>query len=184
MISAAVGTYYEKILKGGEQPLLFVRSLQLSNNKLKMKQFGDKARFYTNYYYFFKDIFSIIFTGLCVMIKDGEAVRRLGFFYGFDAFTFFIALAQAVGGILVGATIKYADNILKTFASAISIVLSCILSYWVLGDLNLAPTFTLGAFIIIAATTIYSRASNSSIKDQESDMANKDSSNIFPTKIP
>ncbi len=118
------------------------------------------------------------------MIKDGEPVRRLGFFYGFDAFTFFIALAQAVGGILVGATIKYADNILKTFASAISIVLSCILSYWVLGDLNLAPTFTLGAFIIIAATTIYSRASNSSIKDQESDMANKDSSNIFPTKIP
>ena len=57
MISAAVGTYYEKILKGGEQPLLFVRSLQLSNNKLKMKQFGHKARFYENYYYFLKIFF-------------------------------------------------------------------------------------------------------------------------------
>ena len=131
MISASVGIYYEKMLKNGEQPLLFVRSLQLSNNILI--SFFIKHIFINYIYiyiYIFKDIFSILFTGLGVLIKDGEPVWRLGFFHGFDALTFFLALAQAVGGILVGATIKYADNILKTFASTISIVLSCILSYW------------------------------------------------------
>ncbi len=117
-----------------------------------------------------KDIFSIFFAGLSVLIKDGERVWRLGFFHGFDAFTFFIALVQASGGIIVGATIKYADNILKTFSTAISIVLSCILSYWLLGDLNLAPTFPIGTIIIIVATILYSRASNTSVKDQENDL--------------
>lgn len=59
----------------------------------------------------------------------------------------------------MAATMKYADNILKTFSNAISIVLSCILSYLLLGDLNLAPTFTLGTVVIISATIMYSRAS-------------------------
>lgn len=94
-----------------------------------------------------------------MLIKDGERVWRLGFFHGFDGLTLFIALVQAAGGIIVAATVKYADNILKTFATAISIIMSCILSYWVFGDLNLAPTFTLGTIIIIASTIIYSRAS-------------------------
>ena len=101
----------------------------------------------------------MFFAAIGVLIRDWERVSRLGFFHGFDAFTFFIALVQAAGGIIVAATIKYADNILKTFATAISIVLSCILSYCLLGDLNLAPTFTLGTTLIIAATILYSRAS-------------------------
>ena len=59
----------------------------------------------------------------------------------------------------MAATIKFADNILKTFATSISIVLSCLLSYAVLGDLNLAPTFILGTVIIISATALYATAS-------------------------
>ena len=66
---------------------------------------------------------------------------------------------QACGGIIVAATLKYADNILKTFSNAISVVLSCLLSYLLLGDLNLAPTFLVGATIIILASLLYGRAS-------------------------
>ena len=43
---------------------------------------------------------------------------------------------QAMGGLVVAAVIKYADNILKGFASAASIVLSTLLSYLVLQDLT------------------------------------------------
>ena len=39
-----------------------------------------------------------------------------------------------MGGLVIAAVIKYADNILKGFASAASIVLSTVLSYFVLQD--------------------------------------------------
>jgi hypothetical protein len=51
---------------------------------------------------------------------------------------------------------KYADNILKTFATANSIALSCVFSYFLLGDETFTPTFLVGTFIIIFATFLYS----------------------------
>ena len=42
--------------------------------------------------------------------------------------------SQAAGGLVVAAVIKYADNILKGFATAVSIVLSSIFSYLLLAD--------------------------------------------------
>ena len=65
---------------------------------------------------------------------------------------------KAVGGILVAGTMKYADNILKSFATANSIVLSFVFSYYLLrdGDDNVTPTFLIGTFVIILATFLYS----------------------------
>jgi hypothetical protein len=64
---------------------------------------------------------------------------------------------KAVGGILVAGTMKYADNILKTFATANSIALSCVLSHFLLGDDDtFTPTFLIGTCVIILATFLYS----------------------------
>jgi len=73
--------------------------------------------------------------------------------------------------VIVAATMKYADNILKTFATSISIVLSCILSYAVLGDLNLAPTFIVGTVVIISATALYAFASQSPAQTVKQDFS-------------
>jgi UDP-sugar transporter A1/2/3 len=58
----------------------------------------------------------------------------------------------------VAGTMKYADNILKTFATANSIALSCVLSYYfLLGDGDtFTPTFFFGTLVIIFATFLYS----------------------------
>jgi Nucleotide-sugar transporter len=50
---------------------------------------------------------------------------------------------------------KFADNILKTFASSMSIVLSCLYSYWIMDDLNIEINFVVGTIVIIAATSVY-----------------------------
>ncbi len=57
---------------------------------------------------------------------------------------------------------KFADNILKTFATSNSIILSCIFSYFLLGDLNLTVTFILGTTAIIFATILYSNHTSES----------------------
>lgn len=46
---------------------------------------------------------------------------------------------QAVGGLIVAAVMKYADNILKGFATSLSIVLSSFVSYFFLSDFH--PTW-------------------------------------------
>ncbi len=51
------------------------------------------------------------------------------FFQGWTISAFFLALIQAGGGILVAATLKYADSILKTLATSGSIVLSAVVGY-------------------------------------------------------
>mmetsp|Transcript_20497 Transcript_20497/g.45611 ORF Transcript_20497/g.45611 Transcript_20497/m.45611 type:complete len:340 (-) Transcript_20497:8-1027(-) len=51
------------------------------------------------------------------------------FFAGWTANTVMIALIQAGGGLLVAATLKYADSILKTLATSGSIVLSAIFGH-------------------------------------------------------
>ena len=45
-------------------------------------------------------------------------------------------LIQAFGGLMVAVAVKYADNILKVFATSISIIVSSIFSYLVLDDLT------------------------------------------------
>lgn len=43
---------------------------------------------------------------------------------------------QALGGLVVAVVIKYADNILKGFATSLSIIISALISYLVLNDFN------------------------------------------------
>ena len=65
---------------------------------------------------------------------DGAAVMRDGFFRGYKFTVIIVILLQSAGGLCVAVVIKYADNILKVFATSISIILSCIASYYLLGD--------------------------------------------------
>ena len=41
---------------------------------------------------------------------------------------------QALGGLVVAAVMKFADNILKGFATSVSIVISSVVAYFFLGD--------------------------------------------------
>jgi UDP-sugar transporter A1/2/3 len=43
-------------------------------------------------------------------------------------------LFKAFGGLIIAAVIKYADNILKGFATSLSIILSSLVSYYLLED--------------------------------------------------
>ncbi|XP_077579828.1 solute carrier family 35 member A3b isoform X2 [Stigmatopora nigra] len=66
-----------------------------------------------------------------------------------------LAHPQALGGLLVAVVIKYADNILKGFATSLSIVLSALVSYLALGDFHPSRAFIPGAALVIGATFLY-----------------------------
>ena len=47
---------------------------------------------------------------------------------------YFVLRLQAFGGLVVAAVVKYADNILKGFATSVSIIVSSLVSFYFLGD--------------------------------------------------
>lgn len=75
-------------------------------------------------------------------------------FQGWTLNAVLIAVVQAGGGILVAATLKYADAVLKTLATAGSIVLSAVLGYLLLGGI-LDIFVTLGSLATILAIFNY-----------------------------
>ncbi len=51
---------------------------------------------------------------------------------------------------------RYADNILKTFANAVSILLTGLVSYFVMHEMPLTAMFVAGSLLVIVATFVYS----------------------------
>ena len=124
------GVYFEKLVKFSQQSL-WIRNLQLC-------------------------LFASAFSLLAILFQDGHAVMVGGFFQGYNAVTWSIVLVQAFGGLLVSFVMKYADNILKGFATSVSIIISTAFSYFVLADFVPSHLFAIGSFTVIIATILYS----------------------------
>jgi UDP-sugar transporter A1/2/3 len=125
--SAFAGVYFEKILKGSA-PSVWMRNAQLA-----------------------------FFSTLCgvggMLAKDGLLLGA-AFFQGYNSWTWSLILVQAAGGLIVAVVVKYADNILKGFAAAFSIVM-CGLCSMVLFGFTPSPMFVLGSLVVIIATILY-----------------------------
>lgn len=131
VISGLAGVYFEKVLKGSSTSL-WVRNIQLC-------------------------VFSIIPGYLVgVLMYDGERLAQGGFFQGYNFWTWMAILCQAVGGLIVAVVVKYADNILKGFATSISIILSSVASVF-LFDFVITMNFVAGTALVIYATSLYGR---------------------------
>ncbi|KAJ1942856.1 hypothetical protein EC988_006382, partial [Linderina pennispora] len=101
-------------------------------------------------------LFSTIPALFGVLVVDGQGVRTNGFFYGYTSWTLGAIACQAVGGLIVAVVVKYADNILKGFATSISIILSCLASVWIF-DFRITKAFVFGTALVIYATYMYGK---------------------------
>ena len=65
-------------------------------------------------------------------------------------------MLQSLGGILVAVVVKYADNILKGFATSAAIVISCVVSVY-LFDVVLSLQFIIGTVLVLLSIFLYAR---------------------------
>ncbi len=65
-----------------------------------------------------------------------------------------VVLDSAIGGLIVAVVVKYADNILKGYATSVSIILSSVFSVLFL---SFMPSFVwvLGTLGVLASTVLY-----------------------------
>lgn len=98
---------------------------------------------------------SVFIAYITVFFKDKAAVQKQGFLGGYTAIVWTVVTVQAVGGLIVATVVKYADNVLKVFATSFSIVVSCVISAF-LFDFHPTVTFLIGASLVVTATVMYS----------------------------
>ncbi|KAH9958290.1 nucleotide-sugar transporter-domain-containing protein [Russula dissimulans] len=77
-------------------------------------------------------------------------------FANFTPWAWATVITQVVGGLLTALVIKYADNIMKGFATSLSIVISFLASVG-LFHFRITGSFILGASVVVAATWLYSQ---------------------------
>lgn len=135
-LSGFAGVYFEKVLKGSDVTV-WVRNVQLS-------------------------FCSIPFGMLSCFVYDGAVVRENGFFFGYDKFIAYLVVLQACGGLIVAVVIKYADNILKGFATSLAIVISCIASIYIF-NFELTFQFVIGAAFVIFSIFLYGHVPKASL---------------------
>lgn len=129
-MSGFAGVYFEKILKGTRQSV-WLRNVQLGS-------------------------LGMVIGVITMYMNDGDKVSEKGFFNGYDGVVWFVVCLQSFGGLLVAVVVKYADNILKGFATSAAIVVSCIASMYFF-DFQLSLQFTVGAAMVMSAVYIYSK---------------------------
>lgn len=135
VLSGFAGIYFEMILKGSDISV-WMRNVQLSFLSLP---FG---------------------LGTC-FVSDWQSIQKHGFFHGYDGFIWYLIVLQAGGGLMVAMVVKYADNILKGFATSLAILISCIFSVYYF-DFIVTSQFVIGSCLVIASVFLYNHKPKSS----------------------
>ncbi|RYY85025.1 hypothetical protein EON63_08065, partial [archaeon] len=85
---------------------------------------------------------------------DFNKVYTKGFFFGYNSIVIFVIFLQGAGGLIVAVVVKYADNILKSFAASFSIVTACLLTYMFF-DFRPGQRFIGGGVLVLVAMYLY-----------------------------
>ncbi|KAH9817709.1 nucleotide-sugar transporter-domain-containing protein [Melampsora americana] len=135
--SGLAGVYFELVLKSSTKVDLWIRNIQLS-------LFSLLPALFTTFYY------SI----------DQEGVRnQAGLFHNFGLAAWSTVLTQVIGGLVTALVIKFADNILKGFATSLSIILSTLAGVILFKD-PLPLGSALGASVVLMSTYAYNQSSS------------------------
>ncbi|KAF8758591.1 Nucleotide-sugar transporter [Rhizoctonia solani] len=134
--SGLAGVYFEMVLKGSQADL-WVRNVQLSLFSL------------------LPALVPIIFNNSGTT-SDGRSFP-FSLFANFSGWAWATVLTQVFGGLITAIVIKYSDNIMKGFATSLSIVLSFLASV-ALFDFRITLAFLVGSSTVLAATWMYNQA--------------------------
>jgi UDP-sugar transporter A1/2/3 len=88
-------------------------------------------------------------TAACYGRDFDEIIKRGSFFEGYNKFVWGVIILQAAGGLIVAVVVKYADNVMKGFATSISILISCVFSSYLFHDIDVNTAFTTGACVVL-----------------------------------
>ena len=97
---------------------------------------------------------SLVAIGAYAMVMDVKPILEDGLFQNFSPGACLTVLMSAFGGLTVAAVLKYADSILKGYATALSVILTGVLSIYLFGT-ELNAIYYMGVVNVIIAVLLY-----------------------------
>lgn len=136
LTSGLAGVYFEMVLKGSKADL-WTRNVQLS------------------FFSLIPALLPVLFNGAS---SGGGGLVGLFVepFRNFSLWAWGTVLTQVFGGLVTALVIKYSDNILKGFATSLSIILSFLASVG-LFNYPITPAFVIGSIVVLSATWMYNQ---------------------------
>jgi len=152
--SGIAGIVLEKIYKGVKGPdrhdpnldkndvkyTIWIRNVQLSLISLPFALMGAVSQF------------------------DNSSTTQ-GLMKGFDGYVWGIVVCQAAGGIIIAFVMKFANNILKCLAVAISICL-CALYSVAMGSLAVTSSLVSGLMVVVASVYAFSMSPTATVSNR------------------
>ena len=99
-------------------------------------------------------LMSLLTIGIYAMMRDFTTIVQYGLFYNFSLGAVASICSSAIGGLIVAAVLKYADSVLKGYATAISVIATGILSM-LLFRTKLNIIYFMGIINVIVAVLLY-----------------------------
>ena len=97
---------------------------------------------------------SLLIIGVFAVINDFPTIVEYGLWRGFDGRAVIAVVSSALGGLIVSAVLKYADSVLKGYATASSVILTGMLSAWLFGT-TLDLHFVLAVVNVTCSILLY-----------------------------
>lgn len=134
--SGFASVYTEKVIKARRDPNVTRKNYSLAYMQVQLA------------------VVSLIIIGAWAIFKDFETIVTNGLFHNFNGPAFLSILNSAIGGLIVAAVLKFADAVLKGYATAISVILTGVLSM-ILFNTELSVIYYLGIVNVVCAVLLY-----------------------------
>ncbi|GAX17768.1 solute carrier family 35 (UDP-sugar transporter), member A1/2/3 [Fistulifera solaris] len=144
-ISAALGisfssgiasVYTERVIKGNKNKNISEQEYGLAYTQVQLA------------------LMSILTMGTYAFIQDWDVIQTYGLFHNFTSWAALSVVNNAVGGLIVASVLKYADSVLKGYATALAATLTGILSYFMFGT-ALNSIYFMGIINVLVAVILY-----------------------------
>lgn len=161
--SGFASVYTEKVIKGGGTPIppATVSSSTSSTGTALVPITNEPStppKSATKYGLAYTQVqlalMSLVTIGIYAIIQDWAAILSYGLFHNFTPAAFLSIVSSAVGGLIVAAVLKYADSVLKGYATSMSVILTGVLSMILFGT-KLTAVYYLGIINVVVAVLLY-----------------------------
>jgi UDP-sugar transporter A1/2/3 len=135
--SGFASVYTEKVLKGQRRPS--------STSSLEYGLAYSQVQL---------ALMSLVTIGAYACMKDFREIINFGLFHNFSGPAFLSVFNSAIGGLIVAGVLKYADSVLKGYATAISVIFTGLLSMLIFGT-ELGVIYFMGIINVVTAVLLY-----------------------------